>query len=421
MRRYLCYAGLLASLGIFAFIETLLNRAAGADAAKPAAPATGDLTVGEPIHYANLTIFPLASRTPRTENRFTTLDEGLKAGTVKVMEIDAQGAAVANAAGADPFGGQGSRGADVNHLALVNHSKKPLYLMPGEIIVGGQQDRTIAQEYVIPPGDKPVTIAVFCVEHGRWVGRGAAELRGIVAANADATISATNSFSPVAQGAGTVELKVDQSQFIGSVGNVSKAARLAVQADKNQGKVWDKVAESNMKNRVESESGDFAGNYLDRKSVERLEPYFKSLDKQVADSANIVGVAVAINGKMDTLDIFESTPLFRQLWPKLLKSYALDAATAAEGETHQTSKSKPAKKTEKTASVDDARKFLTEAMSGRPEKSDKNGDIAITTLSTDHTLTFSAKDASRAEIGGASPAAGLGGYGGAIHTFGGSK
>ena len=70
--------------------------------------------------------------------------------------------------------------ADVNQLALLNRSGKPLYLMPGEIIVGGRQDRTIAQEYVIPPGNKPVTIEVFCVEHGRWAGRGAMETTTLV-------------------------------------------------------------------------------------------------------------------------------------------------------------------------------------------------------------------------------------------------
>jgi hypothetical protein len=31
---------------------------------------------------------------------------------------------------------------------------------------------------------------------------------------------------------------------------------------------------------------------------------------------------------MDALEVFESTPLFRQLWSKLRKSYALDAANA---------------------------------------------------------------------------------------------
>ena len=445
MRRYLWCASVLAGAGVFGLIAAAVHRAAAEDAAKPAgakpaAAASGELIVGEPIRYANLTIFPLTSRTPKTENRFTTLDEGLKAGTVTVMEIGSQGSTengppVAQT-GNGPRQFAQSAGADVNHLALVNKSGKPLYLMPGEIIVGGQQDRTIAQEYVIPPGKKPTTIEVFCVEHGRWVGRGAAELNGIVMANSGLALNGSNSFSRDVTG-GTVQAaagglhvadpspKVDEGKFIGSVGNVNKAARIAVQGDKNQEKVWEKVAEINAKNSITTTSGDFAGNYLDKQSVGRLEPYFKAMNQKVGETANVVGVAVAIDGKMDTLDVFESTPLFRQLWPKLLKSYALDAVNAAEDAADQKDDAKSAKKPAKVCSVDDARKFLAEAMSAPAEKSTTNGDVAVTTLSTDHILTVCAQDAQRKKD---SPsAAGMnaggfgGGLGGSIHTFGGSK
>ena len=461
MRRYLWCMGVLAGAGVFGLVAATINRAVGEDGAKPApdkpaaaasGESNGDLTVGEPIRYANLTVFPLSSRTPKTENRFTTLDEGLKAGTVTVMEIGAQGSTEAASAAAvnappqavhanqptdhraanpAPTGNPApaqpaaprqivaqqevtlpqfveSDGADVNHLALVNHSGKPLYLMPGEIIVGGQQDRTIAQEYVIAPGKKPTTIEVFCVEHGRWVGRGTSELNNIVTANAGLALSGSNSFSRDVAGGGISQSaaggqtriggqaanlgpKADPGKFIGSVGNVNKAARIAVQADKSQQKVWDKVAEINSKNRNTVESGDFAGNYLDKQSVGRLEPYFKAMNQKVADSTNVVGVAIAIDGKMDTLDLFESTPLFRKLWPKLLKSYALDAVNAAEETAEAKVDPKAAKKPAIVCGVDDARKFLAEAMSARAKKSTTtNGDVAVTTLSTDHILTFCA-------------------------------
>ena len=77
--------------------------------------------------------------------------------------------------------------------------------------------------------------------------------------------------------------------------------------------MWDRVAEVNAKNSVKTQSGDFAGNYVEKEAVERLEPFIKALNKQVAGSANVIGVAVAIDGKMDTVDVFESTPLFRLL------------------------------------------------------------------------------------------------------------
>ena len=202
----------------------------------------GGLIVGEPLAFANLTIFPILSEKPKQKDRFITLDEGLKAGTVEIRELglagqdsllpissvisvdpiqSTPGEASASdpgdpvvtplvgrppeqvtatdfieestestprepeTAGAvmspldldvtqqqvagndDPFAG----GPSVNELLVHNRSDKPLYLMPGEILLGGQQDRTIGEEIVIQPGPEPVKVAVFCVEHGRWHGR----------------------------------------------------------------------------------------------------------------------------------------------------------------------------------------------------------------------------------------------------------
>ena len=210
-----------------------------------------DYEIGAPLVHGNLTIFPVTSKEARSEDRFITLDEGLKAGTVKVFEVgsedgndehasaDAQPnlplnlnndapiidlndprAALPRPPSADeevevrneveqpdseataapqiaaqqldqnPYeveqlqvdaegnfelsftqgGFQGSE-RDVNRLMVVNTSDKPLYLMPGEVIIGGSQDRTIGQELVIAPGGEPVAVDVFCVEHERWEDR----------------------------------------------------------------------------------------------------------------------------------------------------------------------------------------------------------------------------------------------------------
>ena len=185
--------------------------------------AAGEFLIGEPVRYENLSIFPVSTKVAHDDDRFVTLDEGLKAGTVRVFEVGAANAASdvpansadrqarANAAlqtpqpsaqpaapaqtgsaarqrpnassavsrsspqsDSEPLEVQG----DVNRLVLKNSSSKPLYLMPGEIIVGGKQDRTIAQETIIAPGPKLVPIDVFCVEHGRWSGRADSETVG---------------------------------------------------------------------------------------------------------------------------------------------------------------------------------------------------------------------------------------------------
>ncbi|HEY4261531.1 MAG TPA: DUF6569 family protein, partial [Schlesneria sp.] len=51
--------------------------------------ALADFVVGEAIRYENLVIFPVSSRAAKTEDRYITLDEGMKAGTVEIRELAA--------------------------------------------------------------------------------------------------------------------------------------------------------------------------------------------------------------------------------------------------------------------------------------------------------------------------------------------
>lgn len=385
------------TLVLLLFSGQLAALALGAEKQKPTPKqpaAVGDLIVGQPIRHDNLTIFPLMSPQPKTEDRFITLDQGLREGSVKITEV---------------------AGGTVNRLLVLNRATRPLYLMPGEIIVGGRQDRTIAQEYVINPGKKPVSIEVFCVEHGRWSGRGQDETARLMAgANSAPALAESNAFTARRGGAATAG-KAETGDFIGSVGAVNKAARIAVQDDKSQDKVWQKVAEVNAKSSNASGSGDFAGNYSDAAVVKQLEPYVKTLQTSVGDRPQIVGVAVAVNGKFETLDVFESTPLFRQLWPKLLKSYALDAANAASDSSKTNKSSTDSRSTSpQTCDAEDVRRLLYEANAVRGKES-TNGDLAVTTASTDHLLVFSTQDSRRPVSGRArsgQSAAGLGGLGG---------
>jgi hypothetical protein len=40
---------------------------------------------------------------------------------------------------------------------------------------------------------------------------------------------------------------------------------------------------------------------------------------------DVIGYAFAINGKVNSADLYGSKPLFRKLWPKLLKASAVEA------------------------------------------------------------------------------------------------
>jgi hypothetical protein len=403
---------------------------------QPKAPAVDrghDFVIGEPVIYDNLAVFPVSASAARNDDRFITLDEGLKAGTVEVFEkgatpVGPQNRPAARDAANDsfenPFGApppqsragnqqartSGQRAAnDVNSLMVVNKSNKPLYLMPGEIIIGGSQDRTIAKELIIAPDKKPVAIDVFCVEHGRWGSRDRDEYAGYLAearsgAGQDSSVTIQ---SPEGATLDEVVNKANSGTFIGSVGSLNKQSRLTVQKGAGQHKVWDEVAKENSKAGVRSTSGAFTGNYGERSAVKRLEPYIKNLQSPITKTQNVVGVIVAVNGKVESMDVFESSPLFKKLWPKLLKSYALDAANAVTG-----------KQVKRTASRTDAVAFLKNVAEAKSKKTETSGSLAVSHHETDQVLLFSAHEArGRSQ---AKPSAGLGGHGGglggAIHS-----
>jgi len=125
--------------------------------------------------------------------------------------------------------------------------------------------------------------------------------------------------------------------------------------------------------------------------------------RPVEEVERVIGVIVATNGKIETVDVFESTPLFRKLWPKLLASYALDAANAADSPSAR-----------KMATLADADDFLSTAMQGDADQEIENvGGLLVTRHSSEGVASFSAlepADGSRDE------SSAMGGFGGGVHS-----
>jgi hypothetical protein len=353
-----------------------------------------DFVIGDPIRHKNLTIFPITSKAAKTEDRFMTLEEGLKSGKVQVFEV-----------GAEP--GQRSQSAasssneigDVNRLMVVNSSGKPLYLMPGEIIYGGQQDRCIAEEAIISANSKPTAINVFCVEQGRWAIRDSAETAAALTVMAGT--AAEEAIDQ--QTAQKLSKEAKEGKFVAHAGSLNKKGRMAVQEGKGQGEVWDKVSETNAASGISSRSSAFTANYTSREMTEKLQAYIKELQTPVSERKQIVGVIVAINGKAEAVDIFQSTPLFKKLWPKLLKSYTLDAIPQAQD-----------KSADKTCTNKDAKEFLLATMQGDTEKQKTSqGGLVVTKRDSPNVISFSV---SAPEEGRA-----MGGSAGEVHKSGFSK
>jgi hypothetical protein len=278
----------------------------------------GEWTVLAPVTYKNLTIFPVRGADLAGSGDYITLDEGTKAGTVLITEKGAQQAAVRRGQGrGHVYASNGTpvqqevsynSGASVNELALVNRSGKKLMLLAGEVIVGGKQDRIVQEDRVIPPVSVPVALNVFCVEHGRWTPRETSYNGGGAA--------------PARVAAPVVANAPEKFDSLNAVAHPK--LRGAAQDKKEQSAVWDEVSKNNEKLGTKTGTDTYQEVYANKKVAGQLDDYVRTLEREVLQPG-VVGVVVARNGRAVWADVFASQRLFASYWPKLLKSYVVDA------------------------------------------------------------------------------------------------
>jgi uncharacterized membrane protein YgcG len=285
-------------------------------------PVRADWRVGAPIAFERLTVFPVISDQPTASVEFITLDQGLRSGKVIITELGANG----RTRRIDRR--QIGDGAEVNRLALTNNSGKALVLIAGEMILGGKQDRIVGHDCIIEAGNVPVPFDVFCVEHGRWsgestFGQGRGGGGGVAAGNGGGR--GTGSGGGSGGGAGPAQ---DQGRMIAmtvapmALPNIREKA----QAKKSQAEVWSSVAETVMVSAADSSTGTLSRVYESKRVNGKLQKYERAL-KDKLSANNVVGVVAAVGGKIISADVFANHTLFQAYWPKMLKSYALEAVS----------------------------------------------------------------------------------------------
>jgi hypothetical protein len=254
------------------------RRQAHAQTRPPAPAAAGKLEITGPFAYENLSVFvlhdPAAKAAPED---VLTLEEGLAKGLVVVEETG-----------------------EVNRLRVSNKGDKPVYLQAGDIVKGGQQDRTLQHDTMLPPRSRRVPLAAFCVEHGRWRKRGA-----------------------------------EAADRFGSSANtvVTRKQKLAVKGAANQSEVWESVSEvqealaarvgRSVKAPASESSLQLALEHGDVARERRR--YVEAIRAQLPKRTDAVGYAFAVNGVLSAVDVYGSPALFRKLSDKLVEASAVEA------------------------------------------------------------------------------------------------
>ena len=165
-------------------------------------------------------------------------------------------------------------------------------------------------DLALAPRSGPQPIEAFCVEHGRWVPNG----DGMAVRNNPGIVAG----APL---------------------------KRAIQSEKDQSRVWQEVAraESRAVAAAQVEAGPLAapaqlsstGTYNaigENKTVSTSrDAYVTALQPHIRRQTNAIGLAVAINGKVTSADVYASPALFQRMSAKLLSSYALEGFMARQG------------------------------------------------------------------------------------------
>ncbi|MFL6229037.1 MAG: ARPP-1 family domain-containing protein [Pyrinomonadaceae bacterium] len=303
------------------------------------AAAAADYTVSGPYTHKNLSVFLVRAKDKTADGgNFLTLQEALQQKKVVVYETR-----------------------NVNELAIENVSGEDVFVQSGDIVKGGQQDRMLAIDLVVQAHSGRIAISAFCVEHGRWTKRGA---------------EAAAQFSTSTDRAATKDLK------------------LAARSARSQGQVWAKVeeAQSKLSHNVGGAVNSDASPTSLQLSLENpkvratADEYVRALTSAPVGDADVVGYAFAVNGQINSAEVYASHALFLKLWSGLLKASAVEAVA----ELQPDAKSAPEK------SAADVRAFLSESEKADAKQEAVGARVQLVTRESKSNVMFETRSTSGA-------------------------
>lgn len=232
--------------------------------------ALNGITIGSPVTYRNLTLYPLISRRGGIGSDYLTLDEAMERGYLSVEE---------------------KSGGNVPEVMVTNRSSRSVFIFAGEIIAGAKQDRIVRQDTLLAPCGGRMSLSVYCVEQGRWSGK--------------------------------------SDSFEASHYNAGAYLRKIAQTGASQAMVWDGVKEKNREMGVAPSSGTLRAVYTSKENRKIFDEYRATFGCFPEMAGGTIGVVVCSGGQIICVDIFGSPGLFRAEWKKLLMSYIADGATSS--------------------------------------------------------------------------------------------
>ena len=294
---------------------------------------TSKYRLSGPYTHNNLTIFLVHGNDLAGNRTFLTLQEALAQKKVIVYETK-----------------------DVNELAIRNVSNQDVYVQAGDIVKGGDQDRMISVDFIVPRRSKRMPISAFCVESGRWNRRGN---------ESSASFSASENFV------------------------TTKNLKLAAKSENSQQAVWEnvQVVQKKLSGNLNTEvSSPMSVSSLElavenTKVKESTEDYIKALAGIAQNKTDVIGYVFAINGQVNSADIYASRALFAKLWPKLLKANATEAIAELQSDSPAT-----------PVTDESVHGFLGDAEKGRGSQKEVSPRVHLITREDDKNVFYETRD-----------------------------
>ena len=332
-------------------------------------PRANEYRLSGPVIHENLAIYLVHGKSAAGAVPLT-LGEALARQTVKVHETG-----------------------NVNELQIENLGTDEVFVQSGDIVKGGQQDRVLTVSLILPPKSGRIPIASFCVEQGRWSARGKEDVKTF--ATASAVVPSRE--AKIAMKAPAAPVAADPAPTGGVAGardsDACRSRRPRTPAARQQ-EVWRKVRK--VQEGLSSNLGATVNAAASQSSLQLALENEKLQDAQAAyvaalqpageKDADIIGYVFAVNGKLNSAEIYPSNGLFRKMWPKLLKASITEAIGQknAGGEATPTSEA--------------ALAFLDEAMKGTASEKPLPAQVRLETRTGEKAFYFETRRASGAWV-----------------------
>jgi len=311
--------------------------------------------VADPVVHANLAIYLVHGATAGGAVPLT-LAEAVASGRVKVRETGS-----------------------VNELTVENTGDDEVFVQAGDIVKGGQQDRVLSVDLLLPPHSRRVPIAAFCVESGRWSARGGEDAQQF----SSATAAMPSQEAKLAMRAYVAAASTVSALPAGQLRSAFASDPPAADSFEPQTRIWDTVKKT--QDQLERSVGAPVAApaspsslqlSLENEKLKAAQAAYIDVLQGAGESGNdVVGYVFAINGKIAGGDIYASNALFRKMWRKLLAANVTEAI----GKNDAAAAAAP-------PSADSVKAFLATAESARQFERTLNANVRLAMRDADHTL-----------------------------------